>query len=263
MHCLVFDIETIPDVALGRRLHGLEDLADEHVAQIMLTHRRQETGTEFLSLEQHRIVAISVALRSRDTFRLWSLGEAASGERELIERFFDGIDRYTPDLVSWNGSAFDLPVLHYRALLHGVPAPRYWETGDEEQTFRYNNYLNRYHWRHLDLMDVLSGFQGRARASLEDMAVLLSLPGKIGMRGNEVWAHYIGGDLAGIRNYCEIDVLNTYLIYLRFELIRGRLNAEQYAEEIARVRQHVAQQDGAHFQEFRAAWPDGATPPAQ
>ena len=64
MHCLVFDIETIPDVALGRRLHGLEDLADEHVAQIMLTHRRQETGTEFLSLEQHRIVAISVALRT-------------------------------------------------------------------------------------------------------------------------------------------------------------------------------------------------------
>ena len=105
MHCLVFDIETIPDVALGRRLHGLEDLADEQVAQIMLAHRRQETGTEFLSLEQHRIVAISVALRTRDTFRLWSLGEAASGEQELIERFFDGIDRYTPDLVSWNGSA--------------------------------------------------------------------------------------------------------------------------------------------------------------
>jgi predicted PolB exonuclease-like 3'-5' exonuclease len=108
-------------------------------------------------------------------------------------------------------------------------------------------------------MDVLSGFQGRARASLEDMAVLLSLPGKIGMRGNEVWAHYIGGDLAGIRNYCEIDVLNTYLIYLRFELIRGRLNVEQYAEEIARVRQYLAQENASHLQEFRSAWSDGAT----
>jgi len=263
MHCLVFDIETIPDVELGRRLHGLEDLADDQVAQIMLAHRRQQTGTEFLSLEQHRIVAISVALRTRDTFRLWSLGEVASGERELIERFFDGIDRYTPDLVSWNGSAFDLPVLHYRALLHGVAAPRYWETGDEEQSFRYNNYLSRFHWRHLDLMDVLSGFQGRARASLEDVAVLLSLPGKIGMRGNAVWSHYMGGDVAGIRSYCEIDVLNTYLIYLRFELMRGRLSSDQYAEELTRVRDHLEQQDGSHFREFRAAWLGGVQPPAQ
>ena len=263
MHCLVFDIETIPDVELGRRLHGLEDLADDQVAQIMLTHRRQETGTEFLSLEQHRIVAISVALRTRDTFRLWSLGEVTSGERELIERFFDGIDRYTPDLVSWNGSAFDLPVLHYRALLHGVAAPRNWETGDEEQSFRYNNYLSRFHWRHLDLMDVLSGFHNRARASLEDVAVLLSLPGKIGMHGSAVWAHYMGGDVAGIRSYCEIDVLNTYLIYLRFELMRGRLNADQHAEELVRVRQHLEQQDGSHFREFRAAWPDSVAPPGR
>lgn len=256
MHCLVFDIETIPDIDLGRRLHGLEDLADEHVAQIMFTHRRQETGSEFLSLEQHRIVAISVVLRTRDTFRIWSLGEVGSSEKELLERFFDGIDKYTPDLVSWNGAAFDLPVVHYRSLLHGVAAPRYWETGDEDQAFRYNNYLSRFHWRHLDLMDVLSGYQNRARAGLEDIAVLLGLPGKIGMRGNEVWEHFIGGDIAGIRDYCEIDVLNTYLVYLRFELIRGRLAADQYALEIARVRQYLAQQEGQHFRTFLAAWPE-------
>lgn len=255
MHCLVFDIETIPDIDLGRRLHGLEDLPDQQVAQIMFTHRRQETGAEFLSLEQHRIVAISVALRTRETFRVWSLGESGASERELIERFFDGIDRYTPDLVSWNGSAFDLPVLHYRSLLHGVAAPRYWEVGEEEPAFRYNNYLNRYHWRHLDLMDVLSGFHSRARAGLEDIAVLLGLPGKIGMRGSEVWEHFIGGDLAGIRNYCEIDVLNTYLVYLRFELIRGRLSADQYAQELARVRDYLVQHDAQHFRDFLAAWP--------
>src|SRR5882672_642691 len=256
MHCLVFDIETIPDIDLGRRLHGLDDLADEQVAQIMFAHRRQETGADFLSLEQHRIVAISVVLRTRETFRVWSLGEPGSSEKEFLERFFDGIDKYTPDLVSWNGAAFDLPVVHYRSLLHGVPAPRYWETGDEDQAFRYNNYLSRFHWRHQDLMDVLSGFQNRARAGLEDIAVLLGLPGKIGMRGNEVWEHYIGGDLAGIRDYCEIDVLNTYLVYLRFELIRGRLGAEQYVQELVRVRQYLAQQDGKHFKTFLAAWPD-------
>ena len=255
MHCLVFDIETVPDLELGRRLYGLEGVEDNQVAQIMFTHRRQETGTEFLSLEEHRIVAISVAMRTRDTFRVWSLGEPQSAEKELIERFFDGIEKYTPDLVSWNGSGFDLPVLHYRSLRHGVVAPRYWETGDEDQSFRWNNYLNRFHWRHLDLMDVLSGYQNRGRASLEDVSMLLGLPGKLGMRGEEVWAHYRDGDLEGIRNYCETDVLNTYLIYLRFQLIRGRLTPSQYAHEIARTREYLGGQGKAHFSAFLAAWP--------
>ena len=110
-----------------------------------------------------------------------------SSEAELIARFFDGIEKYTPDLVSWNGSGFDLPVLHYRALKAGVQAPRYWETGEEDTSFRYNNYLSRYHWRHLDLMDVLASFQVRARASLQDVALLLGLPGKLGFSGDQVW----------------------------------------------------------------------------
>lgn len=252
--CLVFDIETIPDVELGRRWYDLDGIEDAQVAQIMLTRRRQDTGSDFLPLEQHRIVAISVALRSGDSFRVWTLGESRSSEAEIIARFFEGIEKYTPDLVSWNGSGFDLPVLHYRSLRHGIVAPRYWETGDEDQTFRWNNYLNRYHWRHLDLMDVLSGFQNRARAGLEAVAILLGFPGKLGMAGDQVWEQYRAGNIEGIRNYCETDVLNTYLIYLRFELIRGRLVAEQYAAEIVRVREYLAAQGKPHYAEFLAAW---------
>ena len=109
---------------------------------------------------------------------MWSLGDETSSEKDLIERFFDGLDKFTPDLVSWNGAGFDLPVLHYRSLLHSVTAARYWETGDSDQSFRYSNYLSRFHWRHMDLMDILSGFQGRGRASLQDIATLLGLPGK-------------------------------------------------------------------------------------
>ena len=66
MNTLVFDIETVPDTDLGRRLHGLHDLSDEQVAQIMFTKRRQETGSEFLSHEQHRVVAISESDWSSD-----------------------------------------------------------------------------------------------------------------------------------------------------------------------------------------------------
>jgi 3'-5' exonuclease len=256
LNTLVFDIETVPDTDLGRRLYGLHELSDEHVAQIMFTKRRQETGSEFLSHEQQRIVAISVVMRSRESLKVWSLGDEASSEKVLIERFFDGLDKFTPDLVSWNGAGFDLPVLHYRSLLHSVAAARYWEMGDNDQSFRYSNYLSRFHWRHMDLMDILSGFQGRGRASLQDIATLLGLPGKLGMHGSEVWGAYLQGGLARIRDYCETDVLNTYLIYLRFQLIRGHLNAAEHAHELARVRKLLAESSAAHLKEFAAAWPE-------
>jgi predicted PolB exonuclease-like 3'-5' exonuclease len=255
MNTLVFDIETVPDTELGRRLYGLEGLSDEQVAQIMFTKRRQETGSEFLSHEQHRVVAISVMMRSRDALKLWSLGEEGSAEKALIERFFDGLDRYTPDLVSWNGAGFDLPVLNYRCLLHGVTAARYWETGDGDSSFRYSNYLSRFHWRHMDLMDILSGFQGRGRASLDDVATLLGFPGKLGLHGSEVWDVYLQGGLKRIRDYCETDVLNTYLVYLRFQLLRGHLNATEHAGEVGRVRKLLEDSGSAHLQEFAAAWP--------
>ncbi len=254
MNTLVFDIETVPDVALGRRLHDFAGLADAQVARAMFALRRQGTGSEFLPLEQQRVVAISCVLRSRDGLRVWSLGDAAAGEAELVQRFFDGIDKYSPDLVSWNGSGFDLPVLNYRALLHGLSAPRFWETGEEDTAFRYNNYLSRYHWRHTDLMDVLSGYSGRGRVSLSNMATLLGFPGKLGMDGSKVWDAFQAGDISGIRAYCETDVLNTWLIWLRFAQLRGSLSREQHAEELARVRDYLAAQPQPHFGEFLRAW---------
>jgi 3'-5' exonuclease len=255
VNTLVFDIETVPDTDFGRRLYALEGLSDEQVGQIMFAKRRQEAGTEFLSHESHRVVAISVVMRSRDTLKSWSLGEEGAGEKELITRFFEGLDRYTPELVSWNGSGFDLPVLHYRSLLHGITAARYWETGDGDTSFRYSNYLGRFHWRHMDLMDILSGFQGRGRASLADVASLLGFPGKLGMHGSMVWDVFREGGLKRIRDYCETDVLNTYLIYLRFELLRGRLSAAEHVHEVERVRQYLKDSPAAHHQEFLAAWP--------
>lgn len=254
MPIFVFDIETVPDVELGRRIYGLDDLSDKQVGYVMQAKRREDVGTEFLSLEQQRIVAISVALRMRDSFRVWSLGDPGAPEAEIIQRFYDGIEKYTPDLVSWNGGGFDLPVLHYRALRHGISAPRYWETGDGDQAFRWNNYLSRYHTRHLDLMDVLSSYQARARVSLQGAALLLGLPGKLGMSGDKVWDAYLDGRIDVIRNYCETDVLNTYLIFLRFELMRGRLLRDEYVAEVGRVRETLQAQPRPHFQEFLAAW---------
>lgn len=254
MHCFSFDIETIPDVDFGRRMWDLGGLSDEEVATAMLFHQQQKTGSDFLPLHQHRVVAISVALRTGNTFKVWSLGTPESSEAELVQRFFDGIERYSPDLVSWNGSGFDLPVLHYRALRHKIRAPRYWELGDTDREFRFNNYLSRFHWRHIDLMDVLAGFQARGRASLDQTAVLLGFPGKLGMSGADVWGRYLDGGIQDIRDYCETDVLNTYLVYLRFELMRGNLDEADLEREYQLVRDTLAEMNAPHLNEFAAAW---------
>lgn len=254
MNVLAFDIETVPDVAFGRRYLDLDGLPDEQVAQAMQARRRERTGHDFLPLHQHRVVAIACAFRSRDGFRVWSLGEAEAGEDELVARFFEGIERYTPELVSWNGSGFDLPVLNYRALLHGISAPRYWETGDSDPAFRFNNYLSRFHWRHLDLMDVLSCYQPRASAALDEVAVMLGLPGKLGMSGDKVWDAWRAGGIAAIRDYCETDVLNTWLVYLHFERLRGRLSSAELEAEQARVADSLVRDGRPHLQQFLAAW---------
>ena len=256
MNVLVFDIETVPDVELGRRLYNLDGVPDADVAAQMFMRRRQQTEgqTDFLRHHLHRVVAISVLLNTRAKLSLWSLGDEDAPEAELIRRFYEGIERYSPTLVSWNGRGFDLPVLHYRALLHGISAPRYWETGDDDQSFRWNNYLSRFHERHTDLMDVLSGYEFRAAAPLDEIAVMTGLPGKMGMHGGAVWDRFQAGELAAIRDYCETDVLNTYLVFLRFQLMRGRLGAEEYQGECARVKDMIRAEPRPHLLEFLEAW---------
>lgn len=253
MSVLVFDIETIPDVESGRKLHHLEGLSDEDVAKAMFALRRAKTGNDFLPHYLQKICAISIVLSHGSQIKVWSLGDEQSDEKELITRFFAGIDKHIPTLVSWNGSGFDLPVLHYRSLYHGISAPTYWETGENQQGFRWNNYLSRFHYRHLDLMDVIASYQNKAFAPLDDVASMLGFPGKMGMSGSKVWDQYREGHLKNIRNYCETDVLNTYCVYLRFELIRGVIQPEEYQLALDGLKNYLASEnEKQHLQEFLA-----------
>ena len=256
MNVFVFDIETIPDIDGCRRIYDLHGLSDDDVARAVFQMRRQQSGTDFLRHHLHRIVAISAVLRTRDQFKVWSLGDVESGEQELLQRFFSGIDRYTPRIVSWNGSGFDLPVIHYRSLLYPINAAHYWETGQNDTSFRYNNYLSRFHERHTDLMDVLAAYQPRASAPLDQIASLCGFPGKMGMSGAKVWDAYQQGKVADIRDYCETDVLNTYLVYLNFERSRGNLDQEQYRSECELVRENLKASELPHLLEFESAWVD-------
>ena len=121
---LVFDIETIPDVAGLRRLDDLPaSLSDAEVAQKAMADRLAKTGSDFLPLYLQKIIAISCVIRRTTKeglpqIKVGTLGTPQDDEKVLVQAFFDLIEKYTPQLVSWNGSGFDLPVLHYLSLIH-------------------------------------------------------------------------------------------------------------------------------------------------
>jgi predicted PolB exonuclease-like 3'-5' exonuclease len=252
---LAFDIETVPDVSGIRRLYELpESLPDREVAEIAFQKRRTQTGSDFLPPQLQRVAVISCVLREAEGIKVFSIGAPDTPEKEALQRFFDGIEKLVPQLVSWNGGGFDLPVLNYRALLHGVAAPKFWDQGEDDRDFRFNSYVGRYHARHLDLMDVLAMYQPRNNAPLDEVAQLAGFPGKIGVGGAQVWPAYLEGRIAEIRDYCEADTANTYLLYLRFQKLRGALTDAQYGQECALLRSTLEKLKAAHWREFLTRW---------
>jgi len=252
---LAFDIETVPDCAGIRRLYELPaDLPDGEVAEIAFQKRRTQTGSDFLPPPLHRVVVISCVLREGEGIKVFSLGEPEATEQEAIQRFHDGIEKYVPQLTSWNGGGFDLPVLNTRGLIHGVTAAKFWDQGEDDRDFRFNNYVSRYHARHLDLMDVLAMYQPRNNAPLDDFARLAGFPGKLGVGGAQVWPAYQRGEIKAIRDYCEVDVANTYLLYLRFQVLRGVFQKDHYERECALLRSVLEKQNAAHWREFLNLW---------
>ena len=259
MNVLVFDIKTIPDIEGGQRIYDLQGLEENSTAKALFHLRKQKTGNDFLPLHLQKIAAISVVYRGMGEdmgheVLVRSLGDLDSTESELLEYFFEEIEQRTPTLVSWNGSGFDLPVIHYRTLKNCISAPGYWEKGENNSEFKSDNYLSRYHDRHTDLKDVLASYNRNATAPLDEISMLLGFPGKMGMDGSVVWDEYRKGKLSGIRNSCEMDVLNIYLVYLRYQLMRGELNTEELEKEFTFLRNVLDNSGKDHLVQFSNAW---------
>jgi len=259
---LVFDIESIPDIAGLRQLRGAPpDMTDEQVHEAWVQERKADGLSDFLPHYLQRVLVISCVFRNAEGLRVHSFVDRdGQSEGRVIQTFFNVLEKHVPQLVSWNGGGFDLPVLNYRGLRHGVVADRYWCMGEgggaDDREFKYNNYINRYHMRHLDLMDLVAMYQPRANAPLDALAKLCGFPGKLGMDGSQVFSAWRAGQLEDIRRYCETDVMNTYLLYCRFQKMRCGLTEAEYEQEIAYVQQSLADLAPAepHWREYLAAW---------
>lgn len=257
MNVLTFKLKTIPDIDGCRKLYDLHGLSDDDVAKAVFHKRRQEANTELLRHHLHKVIAVSAVLRTGDQFKVWSLGTIESSEQDLLQRFYSGLARYTPRLVSWGGVGFDLPIIHYRSLLYPVNADQYWEAGQSDNSFQNNNYLCRYHDRHTDLMDLLSGFQIRASVPLNEIATLCGFPVSKGISTNQqIWDSYQAGDINDIRDACETEVLSTFLVYLNLQRNRGMIDKVQYETECRMVRDNLIASDQSHLIAFEKDWLD-------
>jgi 3'-5' exonuclease len=215
-HVLVWDLETVPDLPCVARVNGFDE-ADEAAA-------REKLGDKFPKHIYHAIVCIGalIAERVEGAWIVRSLGAPNISERseaELIQSFVDRIAEFRPQLVTFNGSSFDLPVLRYRAMINRVAAPG----------LSARNYWNRYTEDALDLCDALASFDQRAKTSLNDLCRALAFPGKPDhIDGSEVERSVREGRIAEVSDYAELDVVSTYRVWLVQELFRGRLSRAEF-----------------------------------
>jgi predicted PolB exonuclease-like 3'-5' exonuclease len=212
---LVFDLETVPDVTGFARAENMTRHSEREV--------RRQMGEKVARQLFQRIICIGslAAKRVDGAWRPASLDsphQPEQDERALIEGFVARLAD-APQLVTFNGHTFDLPVLRYRAMLHSVGAPG----------LAARPYFDRTGSDTIDLCDLLSGQERHARASLDELARLLDLPGKPhGMDGQAVEGMFADGKHDEIAAYCRSDVVNTYRCWLRYELFCGRLDRSQF-----------------------------------
>lgn len=235
---IVWDIETVPDIRGFAVANGFVGKSDEEI--------RGAIGDKFPKHIYHSIICIGalVACRDNNLVTVSAIGAPHVGERserQLIMDFVGRIAELEAQLVTFNGTSFDLPVLRYRAMVNRVPAPG----------MSLRPYFNRYTEDAIDLCDVLSSFSPGAKGTLHEISRVMGLPGKPdGISGVEVEAYYRDGRIREIAEYCESDVVNTYRIWLRYELFRGRLTDVAFAASEAgliefiksrgRTKQHLA-----------------------
>jgi predicted PolB exonuclease-like 3'-5' exonuclease len=223
---IVWDIETIPDLKGFAAANGHVGKSDDEV--------RAELGDKFPKHIYHSIICIGALVAHCEGH--WTVGALGAphvgerSERELIASFVEKIATLLPQLVTFNGSSFDLPVLRYRAMVHGVAAPG----------LAARPYFHRYTEDAIDLCDVLSSFSSQAKATLHELSRVMGLPGKPdGISGAEVEKYYRDGRIREIADYCESDVVNTYRVWLRYELFRGRVSEAEFQASEANLIEFV------------------------
>ena len=231
---IAWDLETIPDLPTAARMLGLGGATEAEVREVL--------GPGFPKHPLHKIVCIGalVASRQPEGWRMDALGAPHTGERseaDLIRSFAERIGQLRPQMITWNGHAFDLPVLRYRAMVNRISAAG----------LQVRQYFHRYTEDALDLCDVLGSYVPGGKVKLDEVSKILGLTGKPeGIDGSRVEEMVRAGQIEEVARYCKNDVLNTYRIWLVYELFRGAITAKELDWSETQIREFVATRKSAN-----------------
>jgi predicted PolB exonuclease-like 3'-5' exonuclease len=230
MRYTIVDVETRIDKSLVRTIYFPHaEVSDEEAYHQVRQRLQKEQGNDFFPLSFHIPISIAVGqvTEERELTAVETINEHHSSEEALVRTFWERLERFHGTLVTFNGRNFDLPVLELQALKYGCQAPRYFASKSR------NRYSEEGHY---DLYDFLTNYGvHRLRGGFNLVAKLIGLPGKTEVDGSMVQQLWQEGRLQDIDRYCRQDVIQTYFLFLRVELLRGRLTPEHYEQMLART----------------------------
>lgn len=262
----VFDAEWVPDPVAGRLVYGLPDhMTDDEVREVMWQQggATDDDPRPYLKTVLCRIVSIAAVIRSRDgkgrvSLRLHAIPSAADGampEEHIIDRFLSAVGQRKPQLVGFNSSNADLPILIQRALVHGLHQPAFCSRPDKP--WEGTDYFARFSDWHVDIKEAVGGW-GKATPSLHEIASSCGIPGKLDTDGGDVVDLWRKGDVRSIVAYNECDALTTYLLWLRLAHLAGFVSPDEYTEEQDQLRELLrvrARDEGAsHLAAYLRQW---------
>jgi len=225
MEFAIFDIETRVDKQLLNRVFFAHDNISDDDAYLRFREDLRNRGGDFFPITLHVPISIAIGnvsgdhvLRGIDT-----LGVPDDSEEAVVRKFWGRLEDFRGCLVTFNGRRFDLPVLELAAMRWGISAPRHFGEGDSARSPRALE-------RHLDLCEYLTNFgEIGLRGGMDLLLKMLGLPGKLTMNGAMVQEYFESGRLDEIHRYCRTDVIQTYFLFLRIELMRGHLDQASYS----------------------------------
>jgi predicted PolB exonuclease-like 3'-5' exonuclease len=263
----VFDVEWVPDPAAGRSLYQLPgSMSNEEVIQEMwkMGGATEEDPMPYLKTVLCRVVSISATIRTvrKDGIKLQLLSLPRDSkdpeqisEVHIVGTFLDAVGTHQPQLVGFNSQSADLKILIQRGLAAGIQAEGFCTRPDKP--WEGVDYFARTSDWHIDLLDILGGW-GKSTPSLNEMATVCRIPGKLFTEGQEVAPLWLKGELAKIVAYNEFDALTTYLLWLRLAHLGGFLTTDQYEQEQELLRQLLSTESEApernHLKDYLAEW---------
>ncbi len=215
----VFDVETIPDFEFVRKvIKNPEENEDDLLIQASEELARNSSG--FLPPMYHQMISWVGLWIENNGVPKQKVSWHGTDENEGLEKLFDALSTYKDfGLVHHNGRGFDLPLLTYRALKHGLQMPK-----------RLNHYDIKYRYSddNVDLLDEFSNYGASSWPKLKHLGHLIGIPFKQTGEGNEVLDMFRDDKLAEIEHYCYEDVMGTYVVWLHLKYTVGDITKELF-----------------------------------